>query len=455
MHEPIVGPSYEDRNSEKHLTYSPSHTHKPFGGTSNEDSNSEKQTSHLLLDHMPAHDFFPDEYEHYNAQQRAHELEYELELAYDLEHAHADDPDHSCASPHQHNDDLNEPYPFPPTSPASHDLTDDDDIIDLTFDILAPLASPPPPSPAVPSRPPPRRGKGGKAAKPDLISIPNLHHDALGADDFLSASLLAFPAPGKTLADDTRARAVAAMTLFNGVVWFERSYYFKMMSVPPPLEEATNWLADIAALDLLSSFGPKLATGLGSAGKRSAAQKKAAKAYGDRLVASVLPNSLVAFTDGSANPNPGPCGAGAYVYGNVLPFWDAERTAALGPGTNNLGELWAVGLALQAASLTLTHPHPYTQLYIFTDSQFTKGVLTLGWRSNTHPALARKIKQMIRDFPIPVIISWVPAHVGLNSNERADKLADLGSAKSAKDGPNVDVAVDYVGGNFAPRIYDG
>ncbi len=334
-------------------------------------------------------------------------------------------------------------------------MTDDDEVTDLTFDVLTPLASHPPLPPAVPSCPPSRKKIVGKAAKPDLISIPDLQHDALGAADFLSASLLAFPAPGKTLDDDTRARAVAAMALFNGVVWFERTYYFKMMSVPPPLEEATNWLAEVAALDLLISFGPKAATGLGSAGKRTAAQKKAAKKYGDRLLASVLPHSLVGFTDGSANPNPGPCGAGAYVYGNVLPYWDTERTAALGHGTNNLGELWAVGLALQAALIALSQPHTYTQLYIFTDSQFTKGVLTLGWRSNTHPALAKKIKQMIRDFPIPVITAWVPAHVGLASNERADVLADLGSARSAKTGPNVDVALDYVGGNFAPSIYDG
>lgn len=461
MHKPSGGHSHEYSNSEKHPTHTPPHTHQPFGGSSNEDNHSEKHSEKHTSPPSPdtdmsAHDLFLDyEDEYYNTQQRAHDLEQELDIAYDLDHARALD-DSAHASPHHHHIVLGQPNPpSPPLSPTSHDLSDDGNIIDLTFDVFTPSSSPPlPPHPA-PPRPPSRKGVGGKAAKPDLISIPDLHHDALGAADFLSASLLAFPAPGKILADDARARAVAAMALFNGVVWFERSYYFKMMSVPPPLEEATNWLADIAALDLLSSFGPKKATGLGSAGKRSAAQKKAAKDYGDRLVASIPPSSLVAFTDGSANPNPGPCGAGAFVYGNVLPYWDTERTAALGPGTNNLGELWAVGLALQAASLALARPHTYTQFYIFTDSQFTKGVLTLGWRSNTHPALAKRIKQMIRDFPIPVIIAWVPAHVGLSSNERADKLADLGSAKSAKDGPDVDVALDFVGGYFAPRIYDG
>jgi ribonuclease HI len=247
------------------------------------------------------------------------------------------------------------------------------------------------------------------------------------------------------------------MAVFNGVVWFERSYYFKMMSVPPPMVEATNWLADIAALDHLNSFGPKKALGLGSAGKRTASQKAAAVAFGAQLLASILPHSLIAFTDGSANPNPGPSGAGACVYDNEKPGWDTERFAALGHGTNNLGELWAVGLALQAAlARILAHPnHTYQQLYIFTDSQFTRGILTLGWKSSHHAGLARVIKQFIRDFPITVIVEWVPAHVGISQNERADALADQGTKWSAEHGPNVDILDDFIALRFAPAIYDG
>ena len=300
-------------------------------------------------------------------------------------------------------------------------------------------------------------GKTKKAAKPDFLRIPNLDHEALGAADFTSASMLAFPAPGKELDDDTRTRAVAAMALFNGTVWFERCYYFKMMSVAPPLEEATNWLADIAALDHLHVFGPKTTRGLGSAGKRTASQKKAAVAYGAQLLAGVLPHSLVAFTDGSANPNPGPCGAGAFIYHNETPGWETERYAALGHGTNNLGELWAVGLALQAAhDRILAHPHhTYKQLYIFTDSQFTRGILTLGWKSSQHASLARVLKQYIRDFPVTVFVEWVPAHVGIQQNERADQLAEQGTAVSTKTGPNVDVAADLTSHHFAPAVYDG
>ena len=296
-----------------------------------------------------------------------------------------------------------------------------------------------------------------KKTKPNLLDVPPLDHEALGAADFISASMLAFPAPGKTLSDDVRARAVAAMAVFNGVVWFERSYYFKTLASPPSLEAATNWLADVAAMDLISSYGPKATQGLGKAGNRTASQKKAAVAYGQALIAKIKPDSLIAFTDGASKGNPGPCGSGAYLYDKShTTGWDVEASAALGHGTNNAGELWAIGIALVLAEARLaTHPHLYRQLYIFTDSQFTRGVLTLGWRSLTHPGLAMALKLKIRGFPIPVIIDWVPAHVGIASNERADVLADAGAKRSAKSGPNVDVGVDYATFRFIPRARDG
>ena len=229
-----------------------------------------------------------------------------------------------------------------------------------------------------------------------------------------------------------------------------------MRSSAPDTAEATNWLADIAALELTRAYGAKAAKGLGKAGSRTLAQKAAARAYGAELLAGVRPNSLIAFTDGAAQGNPGPCGAGAYIYDNISPYWDREASAALGQGTNNLGELWGLGMALQMARARVTaHPHKHERLYLFTDSQFSLGIITSGWRSRTHSALAKMLKLMVRDFPIPVTIAWVPAHCGIDSNERADKLADRGALTSAKHGQDVNTASDFTTGNFIPRIYDG
>ena len=99
--------------------------------------------------------------------------------------------------------------------------------------------------------------------------------------------------------------------------------------------------------------------------------------------------------------------------------------------------------------------HTYSRPHLFTDSQFSLGIITSGWRSRSHPELAKKLKQMVRDFPIPVIIAWVPAHCGIDSNEHADKLADRGAKASAKNGQNVDPSIAFINRDFIPRIYDG
>ena len=115
-----------------------------------------------------------------------------------------------------------------------------------------------------------------------------------------------------------------------------------------------------------------------------------------------------------------------------------------------------MGMALQMArARIIAHPHKHERLYLFTDSQFSLGIITGGWRSRAHPALAKKLKLMVQNFPIPVIISWVPAHCGIDSNERADKLADRGALTSAKHGQDVSAGSDFITGNFIPRFYDG
>ena len=345
----------------------------------------------------------------------------------------------------------------PPSTDVEDATAPNEEITDLTAAAAAdPPRRPPPTSAKPPSKISAKKKKKiarkkKKKTPTDYTAVPDLDPEALGAADFISSSLLAFPAPQKILDDDTRARAVTAISLFNGVVWFERSYYFKMMSAPPTMEEATNWLASTAALDHISAFDLKQVRGLGRAGTRTPAQVKAAHAYGQRLLDSIEPRSITAFTDGASKGNPGPCGAGAYVYDNLASPWDQEDSAALGHGTNNLGELWAIGMAMQiAARRVSTHLQDYDQFRIFSDSQYSIGILTQGWKSRAHPKLAFKLRHLFNNFPIPIHIEWVPAHVGIDSNERADELADRGAKKSAKKGADINASADFERGDFQP-----
>jgi len=61
------------------------------------------------------------------------------------------------------------------------------------------------------------------------------------------------------------------------------------------------------------------------------------------IVSGCTTNTVFCYTDGSASPNPGPSGAGACVFdpssGIVM-----DLGASLGHGTNNTGELYALGM---------------------------------------------------------------------------------------------------------------
>jgi ribonuclease HI len=247
---------------------------------------------------------------------------------------------------------------------------------------------------------------------------------------------------------------VATIALFNGVTCQERAFHFGTLDEAPALDTAVNRLANAVALEYLRLRAKPVNSGLGSAGKRSQEQKVAARAYAKQLIADVVPTSLVGFTDGSAIGNPGPCGAGVFLYDNTDPDWAGdEAIGALGPGSNNIGELWAVGMAIDLANRRLEAgplPHTITHLYNFTDSQYSIGCLTRGWQSASNAGLVKSVKQAIDSLPphIIFVLQWVPAHVGIPENEQADLLAGLGSARSHNNHCNIDTSI--LGMGFLP-----
>jgi ribonuclease HI len=161
-------------------------------------------------------------------------------------------------------------------------------------------------------------------------------------------------------------------------------------------------------------------SGFGKAGTRSAAQSAAAAQAADQLLASFPPEAVICFTDGACKGNPGPAGAGAVVRlpdGRVL-----ERSLALGQGTNNTGELSAIGLAmdiLDDAEVPLD-----ALVHVLTDSKYSDGVLVRGWKAKANRELITEVKaKLARRRPR---VHWIAGHVGIADNERADALANVG-----------------------------
>lgn len=118
------------------------------------------------------------------------------------------------------------------------------------------------------------------------------------------------------------------------------------------------------------------------------------------------------FTDGSALGNPGPGGWATLLRRNgretLLTGGCPERT------TNNRMELTAVLAGLQA----LAHPSRVT---VVTDSEYVRGVLSLGWTRKANQDLLAQIDRLLAIHQVSFQV--VKAHNGHPENERVDATA--------------------------------
>lgn len=127
---------------------------------------------------------------------------------------------------------------------------------------------------------------------------------------------------------------------------------------------------------------------------------------------SVPHGTVVAYADGACSGNPGPAGFGIVILDGK------ERTEIchyLGEATNNIAELSAVLRALQEVS------DKGKPLIIWTDSQYSIGILQKGWKAKANVELVEQLKEALRKRPAD--IRYVPGHSGIALNERADELA--------------------------------
>lgn len=147
-------------------------------------------------------------------------------------------------------------------------------------------------------------------------------------------------------------------------------------------------------------------------------------------ISNVAPGSIVAFTDGSAKPNPGPAGSGALILKKSITNSDlthcASYTAAIGNATNNTGELYAVGVVLEHCKLT-----KFTgDVHIYTDSKITYGALKNGWRAGkANSSILYSVRALSHDIrnSCKIHYHWIPGHSDVSYNDTADALANAGA----------------------------
>lgn len=136
--------------------------------------------------------------------------------------------------------------------------------------------------------------------------------------------------------------------------------------------------------------------------------------------------TIIAYTDGSASPNPGPGGYAALL---IHPDGREEPlTGALPHTTNNIMELSAAIAALEAVP-------PGTAIEMVTDSEYLKNGITTwikGWLRNgwktaaKKPVLNRELWERLHALNTTRAVTWrwTRAHVGTHYNERVDQLAN-------------------------------
>ena len=144
-----------------------------------------------------------------------------------------------------------------------------------------------------------------------------------------------------------------------------------------------------------------------SQGRKDAAAAKA-------LAPGAVPaGAWTVYADGACSGNPGPCGLGIVL---VAPDGKiAEGYEYLGVGTNNIAELTGI---LRAAEI-VPDGEPAV---VHTDSQYSIGVLTKGWKAKANQVLIAGAKTALAKRTGWRLV-YVPGHAGVPLNERADALA--------------------------------
>eukprot|EP00462_Mataza_sp_D1_P005648 CAMPEP_0175121444 /NCGR_PEP_ID=MMETSP0087-20121206/1170_1 /TAXON_ID=136419 /ORGANISM="Unknown Unknown, Strain D1" /LENGTH=263 /DNA_ID=CAMNT_0016402983 /DNA_START=241 /DNA_END=1029 /DNA_ORIENTATION=+ len=159
--------------------------------------------------------------------------------------------------------------------------------------------------------------------------------------------------------------------------------------------------------------------------------------HAKQLVESFPEKSIICYTDGGCSGNPGPCGAGTVVQfpakdGSSRGVRTIETSVSIAQGTNNIGELWAIGAALQLIQQQqekeedLTNRLDNGQVHILTDSRYAHGLLCLGWKPKANTELATAVKTLLDSCwqtGLKAKIHWVAGHAGVPGNEKADDLA--------------------------------
>ena len=115
----------------------------------------------------------------------------------------------------------------------------------------------------------------------------------------------------------------------------------------------------------------------------------------DSRVERMNSDTVLCYLDGSASPNPGPCGAGISIF-----LRDPDRVvdygASLGRGTNNFAELFGLGIIFtELIFLQASNTH-LKKAVVFCDSKLALRAATSRKKTLTNCAITRALRAVLQ-----------------------------------------------------------
>jgi ribonuclease HI len=123
--------------------------------------------------------------------------------------------------------------------------------------------------------------------------------------------------------------------------------------------------------------------------------------------------AICIYTDGACSGNPGPAGIGVVM---LYKGHRKEISRYIGMATNNIAELEAIKTGLESVR------NPNLPIVLYTDSSYSLGLLTKGWKAKQNQELVQKIRLLVNRFTRLQFVK-IKGHAGHPENERADRLA--------------------------------
>lgn len=241
---------------------------------------------------------------------------------------------------------------------------------------------------------------------------------------------------------------VQFLTYFNAAVWLARSHV-KHFGITGSVVNVIKHQYQCVTRKTGFQYGQRCT------GKQNQAAQKRRRQSAARKVADTLGrcsnNDLIFFGDGGANPNPGPSGAGLALYHRQLTY---KYNRPLGYGTNQVGEIFALGMGFEILDQMKSQNRIPEQasIHIFLDSTYalSHGQDSYKIRANRDLILLMKQKRdSLGALASRIKYHWCPGHEDIEGNDLADKLATM-ALEAARNDSSYDHGNYVRQGGFLP-----